>query len=180
MVVLAIIMGFIAVGTLLLWYVPALMGYGSSFDGLFFAAWLALVALLLVLWFFRRNSLDRLQRTMYLDFAGKTGYSQISGAFSFVGCDDLMDSLVERFSRKHSAIATKEAPSEDFNPTAVVNTHRFVCSRGPDAPTPLVEEWQGIVELIRRDGEREPHPFSSEMQLEGMLQNLCNGLRVDL
>ena len=61
MTALAISIGVISVGTLLLWYLPVLFGYHSPYDGLFFVAWLVLVAFLVVFWFLKKNSSERLQ-----------------------------------------------------------------------------------------------------------------------
>lgn len=174
MPVFVIITSIISVGSLLLWYVPVLLGYHSFFDALFLAAWLLLVSLLVVLWIFKQNSLKRLQHTTYLDFAEKTGYSQMSGTFNFIDCDSLMEKLIEKFSHKLPAVATKEKPPERFNPTAVIKTKRFVYSRAYDPTFPLIEEWKGDVRIIQHGNEHEARTFNSEMQLESILRELCS------
>ncbi len=172
MTALAISIGVISVGTLLLWYLPVLFGYHSPYDGLFFVAWLVLVAFLVVFWFLKKNSSERLQRTAYLDFVHCLGYSQMGGSFSFASKEDLMDKLVAQFSRKLPAMARMENPPEGFAPSVVVNTYKFLSHAGPQAVLPLVEEWQGDVQVLYSGNGQKTHLFNSEMQLEAILDSL--------
>lgn len=172
MTALAITIGVVSVGTLLLWYLPVLFGYHSPYDGLFFVAWLVLVAFLTVFWFLKKSSSERLQRTAYLDFAHSVGYSQMGGSFSFISREDLMDKLVAQCSRKLPAIPRIEEPPEGFAPSAVVNTYKFLARVGPQTALPLVEEWQGDVQVFCSGNGCKMHLFNSEMQLESILDSL--------
>lgn len=159
-------------GTLLLWYLPVLFGYHSPYDGIFFVAWLVLVAFLIVFWFLKKSSSERLQRTAYLDLAHSVGYSQMGGSFSFASSEDLMDNLVAQLSRKLPALQRMEKPPEGFAPSVVVNTYKFLSHVGSQASLPLVDEWQGDVQVLCAGNSQKTHLFNSEMQLETILDSL--------
>lgn len=110
------------------WFVPSMLGAPSRYDSLFVAAWLVLMAILLIDSRRRDRKRRRYARTFYVDEESSRVFGPMLGTVPYANGCELFDAIAVALANEGTAPACL-APPEDFVPTYVVETAEFSCVR---------------------------------------------------
>lgn len=160
----------LAVCSLAVWLLPALLGTSSSFDSVFVVGWLVVMVFLLIDLWRRDRKRKRYMRTFYIDVEGHRAFSPSCGmVFYRCGCD-LLDAMTVSLSANQEAVRS-DFP-DDFEPSLVVETSTFsyvLDERVRDGRPVLkadevtVIRWEGRIVNLEFDRSRD---FDSPLDLE--------------